>query len=220
MNTVRELSNRFEGNPILNEIKLLKINYKKKTFLHLSIMSSADLIEVIFRREEAKSDSEDVDVLVFSKDDAAEAESFLRKQLVDDSESKLLVLDLHNVLDTIGKNESLPTKNACSCSFVGKFSKTRDDAREEMIDRIHTGQIRFGTLIFKRGDRRSKKNNPNEFHDVGSKAWVCKTLDAALFVDDSFDHVLSVESAGIESVQAKGAQRLWQVLKQKAHFFL
>ena len=90
----------------------------------------------------------------------------------------------------------------CIISFVGKYSETRIEALEDIKNRIETGQVDFGVLVFKRG--KGGTDNSNTFHEAGSKAWVNSLLkinNKAIFIDDSEDHVLSVRSANIENLK-------------------
>jgi hypothetical protein len=110
-----------------------------------------------------------------------------------------LRLDLHGVLDTIDADTHLPVKDVCAISYVGKITKTRVDATLEIEQRIRNNQILFGVLVFRRGKRKSEP-----FVEVGSKAWFNQFLkndEQCLFIDDSYDHVISVESIGVRSVQ-------------------
>lgn len=109
-------------------------------------------------------------------------------------------LDLHNVLDLIGVGEELKynIEDCCCISFVGQITPIRVQARNEIIERIKSGQIAFGALVFKRGNRR-KPVEGHTFTEVGSKAWFNKhvkaTWDNCIFADDSTDHVDSVKHA-------------------------
>lgn len=107
-------------------------------------------------------------------------------------------LDLHNVLDTIPENATLKynQEDCCCISFVGQTSQIRVQAKNEIIRRINSGQIAFGALIFKRGNRRNPKEI-NTYTVAGSKAWFNKCLQSTwttpIFADDSNDHVQSVQ---------------------------
>lgn len=127
-------------------------------------------------------------------------------------------LDLHKTLDTLSPNTKLPIDSVCCISFVGQFTKTRIDARNDIINRIKNQQIRFGVLVFKRGP----KNNDtlcNNFHEIGSKAWVNHYLghdsENIIFVDDSDDHVSSVKSmnTNINSLRLDTGANLIYLLK-------
>lgn len=138
-----------------------------------------------------------------------------------------LRLDLHNTLDTIHVNTQLPIKNACCISYVGCLTETRIKAREEIMERINSGQIQFGFLIFRRGTQ--KKNNLNTFTEIGSKAWVNEGLnrsyeighngqeiiDTPIFIDDSDDHVASVRKIkGVCSLQIHPGEDLLDLIYQ------
>jgi hypothetical protein len=113
-------------------------------------------------------------------------------QLVNTYGPTPIVLDLHKVLDTTRPQDILPypDKGKVCCSFVGKFSQTRALAQEDMQKRVDSGQIKWGVLVFKRGQRKAA----HRFHEPGSKAWFCKVIQAQVFCDDSLDHVDSVQS--------------------------
>jgi hypothetical protein len=103
----------------------------------------------------------------------------------------LVLLDLHGVTDTIDPATPLGYA-AAVVSYVGKHSTTRYEAQEDCIARGLAGQILFGVLVFKRGKRAKGVCQPTK--DAGSKAWFCSLVKTAkLFVDDSDDHVKSVE---------------------------
>lgn len=122
-----------------------------------------------------------------------------------------LRLDLHDVLDTTEPEELLGDR-ICCLSYVGKITKTRVEARKEIQERIKTGQIYYGVLVFKRG-----KDKNSAFTDIGSKAWFNSLLDNScnpLFVDDSMDHVISVESVGVKSVQKIEHDNLSELIKK------
>ena len=137
---------------------------------------------------------------------AKEAESILSKL------PACLRLDLHKTLDTLDPNIPIfETSQVCCISYVGRLSDTRNYAREDILDRIKYEQIEYGVLIFKRG-----KNINEPFTEDGSKAWVNKCIPfkhfEPLFIDDSEDHVLSVSSVGIKSVQIYPNDSLFDLL--------
>lgn len=106
-------------------------------------------------------------------------------------------LDYHGVVDLFDVNEKISQNKICVVSFVGKHSKIRLFAQNDIKSRIASGQVDIGILIFKRGFKGSKKYHC--FTDIGSKAWVNKFIKIekgknAIFVDDSYDHVASVGS--------------------------
>ena len=103
-------------------------------------------------------------------------------------------LDLHGVLDILPKYTPLVKdrdahKIAC-ISFVGP--NTRFEAARDIRERITTGQIDFGVLVFKRGRGKGKFT----FVEEGSKAWVnhhIPCVSKCIFVDDSTDHLRSTK---------------------------
>ena len=107
-------------------------------------------------------------------------------------------LDYHGVLDIILPdipiiNENREFNEICVISFVGKFSKTREDVRKDIMLRITNNQIDQGILVFNKGKGKGK----NVFIDVGGKAWVNKNLSThkkGLFLDDSNEHIRSTKS--------------------------
>lgn len=99
-----------------------------------------------------------------------------------------VILDLHGVTDTVDPSISFGASTAI-VSFVGKHSRTRYNAIDEIRERIQSGQVSFGVLVFK------MKHRNMSFHDPGSKAWFCSHVPSArLFVDDTEEHVESVAS--------------------------
>lgn len=104
-------------------------------------------------------------------------------------------LDLHNVLDLIPVETKLKYNDCCCVSFVGSTSQIRVQAAQEIKQRIQSGQIKFGALVFKRGNRRKPKE-AHTYTAVGSKAWFNKCVKSnnnPIFMDDSDDHVNSVQ---------------------------
>ena len=137
---------------------------------------------------------------------AKQAESILSKM------PACLRLDLHKTLDTLDPNISIfETSQVCCISYVGRSSDIRNHAREDILDRIKYEQIEYGVLVFKRG-----KNINEPFTEDGSKAWANKYIPfkdfKPLFIDDSADHVLSVNSIGILSVQIQSNDSLFDLL--------
>jgi hypothetical protein len=105
-------------------------------------------------------------------------------------------LDLHNTLDTVDPREILPTNsvNICCISYVGNITQTRTQARLDIINRIKSGQIKFGALVFKRGPHKDPQK--------------------VLFVDDSKDHVDSVCLLGhVKSILLQQHHNLRDILK-------
>jgi hypothetical protein len=103
-------------------------------------------------------------------------------------------MDLHGVLDILPNDVQLVkdrTKNRIACiSFVGE--NTRDEASKDIQERILTGQIDFGVLVFNRG----KGKDRFTFTEEGSKAWVNAHIPCevpCLFIDDSTDHLRSTK---------------------------
>jgi hypothetical protein len=146
-----------------------------------------DLIEIIF------SDK----IILFIENDIDKAEKFLNNLRMD------IRLDLHGVLDLLENNKNIiniesDRKNYIigAISYVGRLSNTRNKARQDIQNRIISGQINYGILIFKRGKR--KKNKKIYFIDPGSKAWVNKNLlyfpnIITLYIDDGADHTESTK---------------------------
>lgn len=140
-----------------------------------------DLVEILTNTNNGVSSQ------IFNENEVNDAENWLNNHPV------VVRLDLHGVVDILDVDTPLP-ESCCIVSFVGKFSKTRSYAREEIVNRINSGQIDFGILVFKRG----KGRNRNFFNEVGSKAWVNKCLPRKrnvknIFIDDSYDHYISVK---------------------------
>lgn len=116
-------------------------------------------------------------------------------------------LDLHNVLDTLSNNASLPmpARKICALSYVGPLTTTRIMAQKDMQTRIANGQIHCGFLVYKRGRRRGTDEEKNTFQAPGSKAWVNRHLPAVedramCFMDDSYDHYASVTSLQLSTM--------------------
>ncbi len=110
-------------------------------------------------------------------------------------------LDLQGVLDLISPDVVFKDPNMCCCiSFVGSTTQTRNLARSEILSRLGK-QIKCGFLVFKRG----RGKHENKFHDAGGKAWINSLLPlnpskAAIFIDDSEDHIYSVTSKAISGL--------------------
>lgn len=111
----------------------------------------------------------------------------------------IVVLDLHNVADLFVPNTKFFDCDTCVLSFVGRAGKTRDTARDEIINRINTGQIKFGMLVFNRPKPAEVVKSTNIEDFIGTKAWVINKMKENIsnsnfyFVDDSSDHVFVVE---------------------------
>jgi len=126
-----------------------------------------------------------------------------------------LRLDLHNTLDTVDPDVNV-FSDSCCISYVGRLTDTRLFARVDIQNRIKTGQIKYGALVFKRGNPGSEDGGC-KFTDPGSKAWFntivpCEGDLKPLFVDDSEDHVKSVEFAGVRSVQMNPGDSLRDII--------
>lgn len=111
----------------------------------------------------------------------------------------VLRLDLHNTLDTVDPDVNI-FPSSCCISFVGRLSQRRLQARLDIQERIDTGQIKYGVLVFMRGKR------DQVFLEDGSKAWFNRVVPteeglAPLFIDDSLDHIMSVQHVGVRSVR-------------------
>ena len=146
--------------------------------------SKNDLIEFIFKDG----------VIVLSIDEEILAIDILSKLRID------IRLDLHDVLDIMDdetkllSNEDRKLYKIGALSYVGRNSKTRNIARNDIMDRIDIGQIDYGILVFKRG----RKDSQNTFTEAGSKAWVNRYLYhdpgiLTIFIDDGEDHIESTK---------------------------
>ena len=149
---------------------------------------SGDVLEIVTENE----------ITIYTSTQVQEAENALSKLRAE------IRLDLHKTLDTVPPEQSLPPSSCC-ISYVGQLTQTRVSAREEIQERIASGQLQFGALVFARGSRKNPEA-ANHFVEVGSKAWFNKWVagENPIFLDDSEDHVLSVESVGIASYQVNG----------------
>lgn len=143
--------------------------------------------------------------IIFKKDQQQEAEEWLSTKIA------ILRLDLEGVCSLLDHQvkivEDLKETPVCIISYVGRGTDTRLGAREDVIKRVQSGQVSFGLLLFERG----REQDPNherfadKFHLPGSKAWANRFIGIlgssqglglvqGLFVDDSLDHIRSVES--------------------------
>ena len=118
-------------------------------------------------------------IQIFTTEYWKEAEEVLKGLVAD------IRLDFHGVLDTLPLTPLPIDKKIpiCCICFVGRQSQTRMDARGQISERIKSGQIEFGILVFKRGTIK-----------VGTKAWVNSLLlhkGERMFIDDSEDHILT-----------------------------
>lgn len=105
-----------------------------------------------------------------------------------------LHLDLHGVADLFDVKEELSKLPVSIVSFVGAKGETRVKARDDIVKRIENKYAVFGCLVFNRTTK------PDQ---VGTKAWVLKNLVNPVnryFLDDSSDHVLSVNNSKINKM--------------------
>lgn len=102
-----------------------------------------------------------------------------------------------NTTELINKNIRHKYK-ICALSFVGRNNKPgsiRESARIDLLNRLKSGQIDIGILVFERGNSK----NRNIFTNYCSKAWVNYNIYLGninknrLFVDDGEDHILSTK---------------------------
>ena len=109
--------------------------------------------------------------------------------------TSVLILDLHNVTDLFDHTEHLSDFDICVLSFVGRAGETRNIARNDIIGRINSGQIKIGIMVFKRPSQRLIEKSKTIEDVTGTKAWTINHLNNCLknkelfFVDDSADHV-------------------------------
>ncbi len=159
-----------------------------------SRLSKKDIVELISNYHN------EIQTKVFTNEKMAE--NVLKKY------SANIRLDYHGIVDILNIDEKLIPDdirnkfNICVISYVGKYSENRSSARLDIIDRIKTGQIDFGLLIFKRCRDKIICDN---FHDVGSKAWansLIQTNGKSIFIDDSEDHYKSVQSMNIPNLKS------------------
>lgn len=131
----------------------------------------------------------------FECDDKAINEYMKENKLFPSSKQKVIVFDLHNVLDVINNTTSLGTNDemlVVCCSFIGyKNEELKSKARKDILARIYSGQINYGILVFKRGKR--KKRTVKTTNKIGSKAWFCGLVNCNIFFDDGVDHIESVK---------------------------
>lgn len=106
-------------------------------------------------------------------------------------------LDFHGVLDTLLPSQPLPSHHTyCVISFVGPTGITRNLVRQQIQERIETGQILFGVLVFQKGYTRQEKRS---FIAPGGKAWVHAQLpklptSPIYFLDDHMEHIRSAQT--------------------------
>lgn len=122
-----------------------------------------------------------------------------------------VVMDYHNVLDTIDKNEKIFDEEKFSiicCSYINPNNiKMRKKAIEEIQERIRNRQIQVGFLVFVRGKRGERGERGEICISYGSKAYICEKIGANYFIDDGEDHISSVDSLGINSYLIKSTRR-------------
>jgi len=185
--------------------------------------SDKNFVEIVFCCPCRKIRGKDIMEIILVNQDGTESITYCHNE---DHAQQLLMnmksdirLDLHKTLDTLAINTKLPHTSVCCLSFVGNFTQTRIGARENIIERIKSNQIRFGILVFKRGPKKDPELC-NRFHEIGSKAWVNKYLgkdsNNVVFIDDSDDHVYSVQSidSNIKSIKLCPRSSLLNVLEK------
>lgn len=120
-------------------------------------------------------------------------------------------IDMHNVLDRFGSGVKTPFQNQNSTRMSLSWVRVPDGPMskkvvKDMEKRIGSGQIAFGIVCFKRGDRKGKKLEICTA--PGSKAGIISVLAKLAsraqfkFFDDARDHILSVESLSHIRVEA------------------
>tara|TARA_B100000161_G_C33471447_1_gene378194 strand:- start:251 stop:880 length:630 start_codon:yes stop_codon:yes gene_type:complete len=190
------------------------IKYKKK-YLELKTinqiggnLSSKEVIEVIYKSKHFKLNS------------TKETIDFLKKyKLFKSPNETFYVFDLHNVLDLLDQKYQIKRtsdKKVICCSYVGRYSPLRDTARSEIKERIKSGQIDWGVLVFRRGKER-RNENPFLYHKEGSKSWFCNLIKGDYFFDDSKDHVESVKSTpnlNIKVIQILNRKKLIEQIEK------
>lgn len=177
--------------------------YKKK-YLELKTINQTggtlfrkevkEIIEVIYKGKHFKLNS------------TKETIDFLKKhKLFKSPNETFYVFDLHNVLDLLDQKYQIKRtsdKKVICCSYVGRYSPLRNTARSEIEERIKSGQIDWGVLVFRRGKER-RNENPFFYHKEGSKSWFCNLIKGDYFFDDSKDHIESVKSTPNLNIKVK-----------------
>ena len=190
------------------------IKYKKK-YLELKTinqiggnLSSKEVIEIIYKGKHFKLNS------------TKETIDFLKKyKLFKSPNETFYVFDLHNVLDLLDQKYQIKRtsdKKVICCSYVGRYSPLRNTARSEIEERIRSGQIDWGVLVFRRGKER-RNENPFLYHKEGSKSWFCNLIKGDYFFDDSKDHVESVKSTpnlNIKVIQILNRKKLIEQIEK------
>jgi hypothetical protein len=124
-----------------------------------------------------------------------------------DKADLILALDFHGVTDLVADvSEEISPQHKypiCVVSYVGPFGEIRDKTRENLKQRVASGQIKMGIMVFKKlRDPNERDIPPIEF--VASKRHAVELLlkynaglttsGRILFVDDSKDNVATVDS--------------------------
>jgi hypothetical protein len=123
--------------------------------------------------------------------------NFVNEHTQGRAQQQWLFLDWHGVVDTTNVNVRLSNNvkvPICVISFVKRNSRIREVARDEIVNRISTGQIACGCLVFERP--KPKPSQMTETQLFGSKAWLINQFTEnmnknarCMFIDDSEDHV-------------------------------
>ncbi len=120
------------------------------------------------------------------------------------NKTNLLFLDLHGVADRFDEYENIlnTDKNAIVntdntaivvISFVGRSSKTREEARNTIINRIKNNQILFGFLVFNRCVTAGKMGTKEQITSFARNN--SPQFKNFYFIDDTDDHINSVNDA-------------------------
>lgn len=102
----------------------------------------------------------------------------------------LLCLDLHGVADQYSTDYKISKLPICIISYVGKHSKNREIAKNDLKQRLKNRTIIMGILVFKRYDEPHKK-----YRYSGSKSWMLNLFKLIYpnmkidFIDDGSDHI-------------------------------
>lgn len=99
---------------------------------------------------------------------------------------KLLCLDLHGVADLYKDDIIISKLPIFIISFVGRYTETRKNAREQIINKILKNQIIAGILVFKKN---SKVSN-------GKAVIIRNLLDNnkhIYFIDDGYENIAGVD---------------------------
>jgi len=115
-------------------------------------------------------------------------------------------LDYHGVADLFEPTEQIVDINkyqVCVISYIGTHSERRIQLRQEFMKRIESKQITFGIINFVRS---IESKTTTIFTEPGSKAWINSLIKVdknAVFIDDSIDHINSLQSMKIPGLQSK-----------------